>query len=189
MGVGVLSGELRRAVFLDRDGVLVKVIVRDGRPYSPSRLAEMEILPGVREALERLRREGFLLIVVTNQPEVARGTLTADALEQMHRDLRQALPLDDIRVCLHDDADECACRKPKPGMILAAARRHGVDLRRSFLVGDRWRDIEAGRAAGCATVLIEQHYCERAPAAPPNASVRSLPEAVDWILDQVKKGA
>ncbi len=184
-----MSGELRRAVFLDRDGVLVKPHVRDGQPQAPRSAAEMEILPGVREALARLKQEGFLLIVVTNQPELSRGTLAAEALDEMHQTLRRELPLDDILVCPHDDPDECACRKPKPGMILDAARRHAVDPRRSFLVGDRWRDVDAGHAAGCTTVLIEYGYSERPPSRPAHIVVRSLPEAARWILDQTTQGA
>ncbi len=183
-----MSDELRRAVFLDRDGVLVEARVLNGMPYSPRSAEEMEIAPGTRDALAQLKQQGFLLVVVTNQPEMARGTLETAALDQMHQRLRCELPLDEILVCPHDDRDECACRKPKPGLLLEAARRHGIDLGRSFFVGDRWRDVDAGHAAGCTTVLIDHGYAERPPAAPPHARVRSLAEAVRWIVEQAGKG-
>ena len=171
----------RAAVFLDRDGVLVESTVRDGVPQPARSLEELQILPGVEQACDRLREAGFVLIVVTNQPDVARGTLTADAVEEMHRELRQALPLDDVAVCFHDDADRCDCRKPQPGMLLAAAERWGVDLAASFLVGDRWRDVEAARRAGCAAIFVDRGYAETI-ASEPDATVRNLEEAAEWIL-------
>lgn len=177
----------RRAVFLDRDGVLVEAEMRDGTPGAPASAEAMRILPGVAEALARLRERGLSLIVVSNQPDVARGSLAPEELERMHERLRRSLPLDDILVCPHDDAQQCPCRKPKPGMILEAAQRHHVDLRRSFLVGDRWRDVEAAHAAGCTAVFIDRGYRERSPQRPPAATVTSLPEAAAWILDQLDK--
>jgi D-glycero-D-manno-heptose 1,7-bisphosphate phosphatase len=171
----------RRAVFLDRDGVLVETSVREGVPRPARSVDELQILPGVERACERLRAAGFVLIVVTNQPDVARGTLTAEAVEEMHRVLRQALPLDEVAVCFHDDADGCDCRKPQPGMLLAAAERWGVDLAASFLVGDRWRDVEAARRAGCAAIFVDRGYAE-AIASEPDATVRNLEEATEWIL-------
>lgn len=179
----------RRAVFLDRDGVLVKPVIREGRPYPPGSVEELEILPGTGEALVRLKQQGLCLVVVTNQPDVARGGQTAEAVARMHERLARELPLDDILVCLHDDRDGCACRKPKPGLIQEAARRHGIDPARSFLVGDRWRDIEAGQAAGCTCVWIDYGYRERGPSAPPAARVKTLEEAVEWILGQLRTGA
>lgn len=170
-----------RAVFLDRDGVIVRAPMRHGRPTSPANVAELEILPGVPAALARLRATGFRLVVVTNQPDVARGTLTQDAVEAIHAVLRARLPLDDIRVCYHDDADRCACRKPAPGLLVDAAREADLDLAGSFIVGDRWRDVEAGRRAGCTTVFIEYGYDEAQPDSP-HARVRSLEEAAEWIL-------
>ena len=138
----------RRAVFLDRDGVINRAMVRDGRPFPPASLSELEIPGGVPEALERLSGAGYLLIVVTNQPDVARGTIPREAVESMNALLQATLPLTEIRVCYHDSGDGCACRKPGPGMILEAAREHDIDLPESFLVGDRWRDVEAGARAG-----------------------------------------
>jgi D-glycero-D-manno-heptose 1,7-bisphosphate phosphatase len=167
-------------VFLDRDGVLNRTLFRNGVSQPPPTLDALEILPGVREALERLRLAGFRLIVVTNQPDVARGKTTREIVEAIHERLRTALPLDEIRVCYHDDADECVCRKPKPGLLTQGA---AVDFVRSVMVGDRWRDIEAGRSAGCATVLVDNGQTEPLPHEP-DVRVSTLAEAADWILAQ-----
>jgi D-glycero-D-manno-heptose 1,7-bisphosphate phosphatase len=174
-------GQRRRAVFLDRDGVINRAIVRDGRPYPPQQIDDLEILPGVPEALTRLRDAGFRLVVVTNQPDVARGRQRRDVIDAMHASLAASLPVDEFRVCAHDDGDGCACRKPLPGLLVAAARDADLDLSGSFMVGDRWRDIEAGQHAGCRTIFIDLGYAERRPDRP-DATVASLPEAVDWIL-------
>lgn len=164
-------------MFLDRDGVLNEAVVRAGKPYPPSGVDELTIYPEAASALRRLRDAGFALVVVTNQPDVARGTQTRAAVDAINSELRRCLPLDEIRVCYHDDADACDCRKPKPGLLTAAPVH---DLARSFMVGDRWRDIEAGQRAGCRTVFIERDYHERQPTA--DAHVRSLSEAAAWIL-------
>ena len=168
---------MNRAVFLDRDGVINHNDVRDGRPHGPETLARFVILPGVREAVEAFRAAGFLAIVATNQPSVAR-----EAVEAMHAMLRKNLPLDDIKVCFHVDADNCACRKPKPGLLLEAAREHDISLAQSWMIGDRWRDVEAGKAAGCRTVFIDHGYAgERRPQAP-DVIVGSLLEAVPFVI-------
>jgi len=174
-----------RAAFLDRDGVLTRAIVRAGRPYPPASLAEMEILPGVVEACETLREAGFLLIVISNQPDVARGTQRREVVEEINQALCSRLPLDDIRVCYHDDADHCSCRKPEPGLLLQAARDWDVDLSVSFMVGDRWKDVLAGRRAGCITVFLDYGYAEKEPYGPDHRA-SSLAEAVDWMLQHSK---
>jgi D-glycero-D-manno-heptose 1,7-bisphosphate phosphatase len=173
----------RRAVFLDRDGVLNRAVVREGRPYPPDTVEALEILPGVPEACAALRAAGFLLIAVTNQPDVARGKQRREVVEAMHARLMQALPLDEISSCFHDDADRCGCRKPAPGLMTDAAARWQIDLSRSYAVGDRWRDVEAGRAAGCRTIFIDYDYAEKRPPRP-DASVASLAEAARWILER-----
>jgi D-sedoheptulose 7-phosphate isomerase len=180
------SAQLRPAVFLDRDGVLNRAAVRDGKPYSPAGVQELDLLPQVASSLLDLKSHGFALIVITNQPDVARGRQPRAAVEAIHQELLSTLPIDDIFVCYHDDADGCDCRKPLPGLLFEAQRKHNIDLARSFFVGDRWRDIDAGHAAGCKTVLIDYGYKERAPSQPPDATVRSLREAADWIIASSK---
>ena len=171
----------RRAVFLDRDGVINRAIVRHGKPYAPRSLAELEILPDVAEALERLRAAGFLTVIVTNQPDVGAGKLAPAMLDAMHKELRARLAIDDVRACCHTEAEGCACRKPKPGMLLDAAREHGIDLAHSFLVGDRWRDVAAAQAAGCQALFIDYQYEEKRPDKP-YVAVKSLPDAAAFIL-------
>jgi D-glycero-D-manno-heptose 1,7-bisphosphate phosphatase len=172
---------MNRAVFIDRDGVINRAVVRDGKPYPPQRLADLELLPGVPQALHALREAGFHLIVATNQPDVGAGRQTLEAVEAIHDHLRSTLPLDDIKVCYHTDADACGCRKPKPGMLVDAAAQFDIDLGASVMVGDRWRDIEAGKAAGCRTVLVGDGYHERA-AEGFDAAVPSLLDASRLIV-------
>ncbi len=179
---------MQRAVFLDRDGVINRALVRDGRPYPPSSLAEFEILPGVAEACTKLKQAGFLLVVATNQPDVGRGTVTQETVESLHAHLRRELPVDRIEVCYHpgEDGSGCDCRKPRPGMLLHAARDLGIDLKQSFMVGDRWRDIDCGHAAGCETILIDYNYDE-ALRQQPHHRTQSLAEAADMILALARK--
>jgi D-glycero-D-manno-heptose 1,7-bisphosphate phosphatase len=171
-----------RGIYLDRDGVLNRAVVRGAKPYPPATLTALEILPGVPEALARLRAAGYRLVVVTNQPDVGRGNTPLATVEAIHAQLLQDLPLDAVEVCLHGGDVPCHCRKPRPGMILRDAVRFGVDLGASFMVGDRWRDVDAGAAAGCRTILIEAGYDERAPDHAPDHVCGSLTEAADWIL-------
>jgi len=175
-----MSGS-RPAVFFDRDGVLNRALIRDGKPYSPATLDQFEILPGVTEALRALDEAGFLLIVATNQPDVGRGAQRREVVEAMHQRLRAELPLDDIKVCYEADGAGCACSKPKPGMLLAAAGERGIDLSRSYMIGDRWRDVGAGKAAGCFTIFIDRGYRE-ALIDTPDAVCADLPEAAAVIL-------
>jgi N-acetyl-alpha-D-muramate 1-phosphate uridylyltransferase len=172
----------RRAVFLDRDGVLNEAIVEGGRPLAPLDPADFRIMAGVAQALTRLKQRGFLLLVVTNQPDVSRGNQTRTAAAEMERRLRAELPVDDVFTCFHDDADACECRKPRPGLIVRAAEQYGIDLSRSYITGDRWRDVDAGANAGCKTIWIDRGYREQGPSSTPDARVDSLTEAVDWIL-------
>ena len=168
---------MNRAVFLDRDGVINHNEVRDGRPRGPETLEQFVILPGVREAIDAFRAAGFLVIVATNQPD----TLPA-VVEAMHSMLRKTLPLDDIKICPHTDADNCACRKPKPGLLLEAAKERDISLSESWMIGDRWRDVEAGRAAGCRTVFIDHHYAKERRPHDPDVVVSSLREAVPYVI-------
>lgn len=173
--------DARRAVFVDRDGVINRGFVRDGKPYPPATLEEFEFLPGVKASLEALKAAGFLIIVATNQPDVATGVQRREVVDQMHDQILRLLPVDDVRVCFHVDADGCQCRKPRPGMLLDAAAAWNVSLPESFMVGDRWRDIDAGKAAGCSTVLIDYCYNER-QADEPDAIAATLLDASELIL-------
>ena len=169
---------MRRAVFLDRDGVLNRAVVRDGKPYAPTSLEEFEILPDVPAALDALHRAGFLLIVATNQPDAATDGPRRDVAEAIHQQLRDRLPLDDVKVCYERDD---ACYKPAPGMLLDAARERDIDLGRSYLIGDRWRDVGAGKAAGCFTIFIDHGYREPLTTRP-DAVCSGLGEAARLIL-------
>jgi D-glycero-D-manno-heptose 1,7-bisphosphate phosphatase len=170
-----------KAVFLDRDGVINANLERDGKPVAPTTLAEFRILPGVVDAARRLKDAGFLLVVATNQPDVRNGITAKAAMEAMHDEIRAQMPIDDIMICLHNDADNCACRKPKPGLLLDAAGKHGIDLRASYFVGDRWKDVHAGQAAGCRTIFVDYGYRQDRPATPDH-TVKSLAEAAEYIL-------
>jgi D-glycero-D-manno-heptose 1,7-bisphosphate phosphatase len=168
-----------RAVFLDRDGVLVETLVRDQRAFAPLALEDFRVTAGAGPQVARLRDAGLVPIVVTNQPDVGRGRLAPATLAAMHAQLRRDVPVEDIFVCPHDGEAGCDCRKPKPGMLRAAADKWDIDLRQSFMVGDRWQDIEAGRAVGCYTVLIERPYSGAAVA---DARVRDLAGALQAVL-------
>jgi D-glycero-D-manno-heptose 1,7-bisphosphate phosphatase len=170
----------RPAVFLDRDGVVNRAPSNQGRPRSPAGLHDLEILPDVPEALDALKARGHALIVVTNQPDVARGLRLRRDVEEIHRYLARELPIDAILCCFHD-GEACDCRKPKPGLLLRAARELAIDLPASHMIGDRWSDIEAGRSAGCSTFFVDRGYAERRPTHPDHC-VESLRQAADIIL-------
>jgi D-glycero-D-manno-heptose 1,7-bisphosphate phosphatase len=153
-----------RAIFLDRDGVINRPLIRAGKPYPPSSLAEFEILPGVSEACRILKAQGFLLVIATNQPDVGRGILARDSVETIHCRLLQQLPIDRVMTCYHGGArcgDPCHCRKPEPGMLFQAAETLRIDLANSFMIGDRWRDVDCGFNAGCKTIFIDWGYKEK----------------------------
>lgn len=172
---------MRRAVFLDRDGVINRSDVRDGKPYAPRTLAGFRLLPGVAAAIRSLKRAGLLVIVVTNQPDIGNGLVDVTVVNAMHDKLRRRLAVDDIRMCPHRQDEGCSCRKPKPGMLIEAAKKCHIDLHRSFMVGDRWGDIIAGQAVGCYTVFINRGYKER-QLATPDIYARSLRSATRTIL-------
>jgi D-glycero-D-manno-heptose 1,7-bisphosphate phosphatase len=177
----------RPAVFLDRDGVLNAVVLRNGAPHPPQTPREVEIIPDALPALTRLREAGFELVVVTNQPDVARGVQQREGVEAINDVLRQALGVDHFRTCYHDDTDDCECRKPKPGLLIDAASEFGLDLSESVMIGDRWRDVDAGNSAGCRTVLLEAAYSGHGETEP-DFRVESLSQAVDWILSRTSPG-
>jgi D-glycero-D-manno-heptose 1,7-bisphosphate phosphatase len=175
----------RRAVFVDRDGVLNRAEVRDGKPYAPRKLEQFRVLPGVPAAMQRLRDAGFFIAVVTNQPDLGNGLVTDSIVATIHERLRARVPLDDIRMCPHSRSAGCECRKPRPGMLTAAARDHGIDLASSYMIGDRISDVIAGNSAGCYTIFVQRGYAEsKGQPIPANAIVRSLPNAVRHILSR-----
>ena len=153
----------KQAVFLDRDGVLNFAIVKDELPYPPASVDEIEIPPGVTEGMKRLKEAGFVLIVVSNQPDVRRGVTPKAIVEEINYFLSKRMQVDRFIMCYHDSSDGCDCRKPRPGMLLAGAREFDIDLASSYMVGDRWRDMEAGISAGCMTIFIDYGYKEKQP--------------------------
>jgi D-glycero-D-manno-heptose 1,7-bisphosphate phosphatase len=172
---------LRSGVFLDRDGVLNRVVVgEDGIPHPPASTADVELLQGVDGACAALRAMGHMLVIVTNQPDVARGTQSREVVEGINKLVCDRLGIDHVRVCYHDDRDGCACRKPQPGLIVDAAKELGIDREASFMIGERSRDIEAGKRAGCLTVLVGDGYGESL-VSKPDAKVASLADAATWI--------
>ena len=173
------ASERCRAVFFDRDGVVNRVLLKDGQPFSPRKPEEFTFTERILEAVTLLKRNGYKVILISNQPELARGLITQDALDEMMRRVKQEIGFDDIFLCLHDDHHHCACRKPRPGMILDAAEKWKIDLGSSYVIGDTWRDMEAGRAAGCKTILVDAVYNRDARS---DVRVESLFEAVGIIL-------
>jgi D-glycero-D-manno-heptose 1,7-bisphosphate phosphatase len=174
-------GGLRPAVFLDRDGVINRSACRNGKPYAPRRLIDFRLLPGVAAAVADLKRAGFVVIVITNQPDVGNGLMTRDTLDAMHQKLSKTVAVDAILVCPHRQDAGCSCRKPKPNLIRRAIRNFAIDPSRSYMVGDRWSDIAAGRAADLYSIHIDRGYAEAMHEAP-DLVVSSLPRAVQSIL-------
>jgi len=172
----------KRAVFLDRDGVLNEAVVKQGKLHPPPSVNEVVICDGVPSACRELRSAGFLLIVVTNQPDVARGAQTKPGVEAINQYIARNVELDDFRVCYHDDADNCPCRKPQPGLLIDSARDWDIDLHNSFMVGDRTKDIAAGANAGCRTIFVG--HGSLPDTIQPDLVAKGLPEAVGWILKQ-----
>lgn len=178
-----MSVNPQRAVFLDRDGVINRALEREAKPFPPRNLSEFEILPEVPAALKKLKAAGFLLVVATNQPDVGRGTLKQEIVEQIHAHMATQLPIDRVEVCFHSGKDEppCDCRKPKSGMLQRAARELNIDLKQSWMVGDRWRDVDCGHNAGCKTIFVNRGYAEELKQQP-DFIVKNLAAAADIIL-------
>jgi D-glycero-D-manno-heptose 1,7-bisphosphate phosphatase len=170
---------LKRAIFLDSDGVLNEAIIKDGKPLAPTTVDDLVIPSEVKPALDRLKSAGYLLICVTNKPDIDRGLMTQEDVDAIYKKIRDKLPLDDVFICYHENTD---CYKPNPGLLLSAAKKYQIDLAASFMIGDRWRDIGAGQNAGCKTIWINRHYDEKQPMPPADITVSSLSEAADWIL-------
>jgi D-glycero-D-manno-heptose 1,7-bisphosphate phosphatase len=172
----------KNAVFLDSDGVLNKAIIKNGKPTAPTTITELEIPDEVKPSLYRLKAAGYLLICVTNKPDIERGLMTQAEVDAIYNKMRHELPLDDIFICYSETSD---CYKPKPGLLLNAAEKYTINLAQSYMIGDRWRDIGAGQAAGCKTIWIDRGYAEKNPDPPADDTTHSLTEATQWILDSV----
>jgi len=185
MGIHSLRPPLK-AIFFDRDGVLNHAIVKNGKPYPPSSLEEVTIPDDAEDALVKLKNAGFILIGATNQPDVSRGTTKKEVVESINKKLMETLPLETILVCYHDDKDKCICRKPLPGLLTQAADLYNIDLKNSFMIGDRWKDIEAGQNAGCKTVWLKQDYLEKEPEKSADCVAASLSHATAWILNSTE---
>lgn len=177
---------LNKAVFLDRDGVLNKPIVRDRKPYAPSVISDFLIYPEAERALKKLRSRGFLLLVVTNQPDLATGVLHKDELDKMHNSLMNCLPITEIYVCPHSRRDDCLCRKPRSGLIEIGIKNFGLDVNSSWMIGDRYSDIVAGLSAGLNTIFIDRNYAETPVNTTAGYVVESLVQAVDTLLENTK---
>ncbi|HEX2652427.1 MAG TPA: HAD family hydrolase [Xanthobacteraceae bacterium] len=175
---------MRQAVFLDRDGVLSVPDFREGRSFAPRRVEDFRLYPDVKEALSLLREAGYLLVVVTNQPDIGNGLVAQETVDRMHEILYDELPIDRIETCPHSQRDTCDCRKPKPGMLLNAARVCGINLFESFMIGDRASDVEAGVAAGCKTIFIDLNYAAELKPARADYVARSVSGAADIILER-----
>ena len=173
----------QKAVFFDRDGVLSQVFFRDGKPVAPLDPKDFKLVPDAESCVKNLSAAGYVLVVVTNQPDVVRGWLAPEALEAMNAMLLRKLGgpagIRSIYICPHDNQDNCSCRKPKPGLLLKGAEEWNIDLGASFMIGDRKVDVDAGKAAGCKTLLIEADY-NRGVQADFNAP--DLSAAAAWIL-------
>lgn len=169
------------AVFLDRDGVLCRTSIHNRKSYAPRNLKDFILLPYTQKSISQLKQVGFKVIVVTNQPDIGNGFVALSVVESMNEKLFSKTLIDDIFLCTHRQDEHCNCRKPNPGMLLAAAEKHDIDLSKSYMVGDRASDIEAGHSAGCIAIFIDRHYDEIRPRKP-EKTVSSLRKAVIYIL-------
>ena len=174
---------LKPAVFVDRDGTLNYQVVRDGKPYAPEKLEDFKLFPGVPEACQTLKDAGFVIVVATNQPDVGRGTQDKAVVEAMHAQLLKEVPsITRIEVSYDPGRGEVSPRrKPEPGMLLEAAKELGLDLAKSWMIGDRWRDGDCGKRAQVKTVFIDFGYSEELQAAP-DYTVKSFTEAAETVL-------
>ena len=172
---------MKSAVFLDRDGVVNLAYTRGGKPYPPKDLSQLVILPDVEESVKQLTKYGFVIVVVTNQPDISNGNSSYEIVNALHKEISSLTGIENFYVCPHVDSDYCKCRKPKPGLLLKAAEDLNLDVRKSYMVGDRWRDVGAGQSAGCKNFFIDHNYSEKRPVEP-FVTVSSLLQATEIIL-------
>ena len=172
---------MKSAVFLDRDGVVNLAYTRSGKPYPPKDLSQLVILPDVEESVKKLTKYGFVIVVVTNQPDISNGNSNYEIVNALHKKITLLTGIENFYVCPHIDSDNCKCRKPKPGLLLKAAEDLNLDVKKSYMVGDRWRDVGAGQSAGCKNFFIDYNYSEKKPIEP-FITVSSLLQATEIIL-------
>ena len=175
-----------KAIFLDRDGIINKVVLKKGKPAPPIDFNEFELTEGIVETLQVLKQAGYLLIIFTNQPDVRRGDQTQTRVEAFHRHIQEILPIDRVYVCYHDSQDNCDCRKPKPGMLKQAQQDFNIDFQKSFVVGDRWRDVDAGNAVGCRTLFMDYQYDESLRTQP-SFIIHKIRQVLDIVPDTQPK--
>jgi D-glycero-D-manno-heptose 1,7-bisphosphate phosphatase len=154
---------MNSAIFLDRDGVVNYSIIREKKPYAPICLDELKIIPEIKSVIDFFKKRKFMVFVITNQPDVARGKVTKDEVEKINASILSQLSIDEIFTCYHDNQDQCECRKPKPGAFVTLSQKYNVDLSKSIMVGDRAKDIEAAKNANCPSVFIDYGYNEPKP--------------------------
>jgi D-glycero-D-manno-heptose 1,7-bisphosphate phosphatase len=172
---------MNQAIFLDRDGVLIEPIIRNRLPFSPQSINEIKFVKDCKLTVLKFKEMGFIPIIITNQPDVSRGLLSLSKLSEINQHILEYLEIDFIFNCLHDDNDNCGCRKPKPGMLISASKKLNIDLTKSYMVGDRWKDIECGQMAGCRNFFIDYEYCEVRPTLPfiTISSLSDLPKLIE----------
>ncbi len=179
--LNVMNNKQKRAVFFDRDGVVLKAIVMDGKPRPPHSIAEYKALsgitPGAKEAVEKVKAAGFLAILISNQPDMAYGVISKEEWQWVQDQIKD-IPFDDVFICFHRRDDNCDCMKPKPGKLFEAAKKWDIDLTQSFLVGDTKDDVTAAQAAHCKSILLETAYNVSVTSDIRIRSLTELPSAV-----------
>lgn len=149
---------MKKAVFIERDGVLNEVKTGPKHQITPLTLDEFKVKKEAEPALKKLKAAGFVLIVTSNQPGLSRGYQSRRELDRMHDIVKRCFPLDDLLVCPHDESDHCPCRKPRPGLLIEAAFKWHLNLDHSFVISDKWQDAEAARTAGCTSLLVQSPW-------------------------------
>ena len=177
---------INKAVFLDRDGVIVKASVRNGKAYAPTKIKDLRIYKFSANCIDKLKKKGFKIIVVTNQPDVGNNIVSKNTLKKMHIVLKKKTKVNQIYACVHTSKEKCKCRKPLPGMLLKAGKQHKINFKKSYMVGDRLIDIKCGKKVGCKTIFINRNYKEKKPSSK-ILSVKNLKEATDSILKDLNK--
>jgi len=170
-----------KCVFLDRDGVLNESLVISGKPYAPTQKSEFKITNGSIDAINKIKKKGFLTIIVTNQPDLVTGKLEKHTLDFFHKKLITLMPIDDIFICAHVDRDKCSCRKPKPGLIFKAASKYNINLSKSYMIGDRWRDVDCAKEAGLRSIFIDHRYNEKLNNVP-DFTIFTIRDAINCIV-------